>query len=100
METVRWLLQGRPTFDEWQDAVEREQQALIAVGYYERRWVAIPTNTWVKFSSLTNTVVANTPFTFHGVSSRPWEVRLTARPSEITEFEQALRALSMMTNQP
>ncbi|SRR6266487_2683406 len=80
---------GRPTPQDWRDDLERHQQALIALGYYERQWVPWRDDPkWV--ASFTNTVIWKSGC-MSGDSTHPAEICLTARPIDIQEFEQIIR---------
>jgi hypothetical protein len=99
--TVPWLLSGRPTFQEWGDRLEAEQQALISLGYYERRWVPWRDANPQWESAFTNAVVWRTRYCLHGDSKRLGEIRVTARPDDVLEFENIVREqLRRLTNSP
>jgi len=89
--TLQWLRLGRPTFQEWGDRLEEEQQALINLGYYERKWVPWKNGEQEWESAFTNTAIWRERFCIHGDFRRPTEIRLTARPAEILEFEAIVR---------
>lgn len=93
-DTIQWLWQGQPTYNNWMDALESEQQALIKLGYYERRWIWVPTR-WndLQHPTLKGTTVGKTRFAICGDRARPDEVRVTARPRDIDEYAQRLRTL-------
>jgi hypothetical protein len=99
LRTLPWLLLGRPTFQEWGDSLEAEQRALISLGYYERRWVPWRDGDPQWESAFTNAVVWRTRYCLHGDSRRLGEIRVTARPDDLLEFENIVREqLGQLTN--
>jgi hypothetical protein len=77
----------------------RHQDALVAAGYYEERWVDVPNRTFdarfwkMIYPELMTTAVGRTRYaiTFNG--KRPHELRVVSTKSEIDEFERILNSL-------
>ena len=92
-QTVRWLLQGRPTLQQWSDALEAEQQALINLGIYERRWIKLPAKVQIDHAALARTAIGKTRYSIHINGHCPTLLRVTARPDEIFEYEQTLHSI-------
>jgi len=89
--TLQWLMLGRPTYLEWADRLEEEQQALVRLGYYDRKWFPWKDRDAEWESAFTNTAVWRGRYYVHGGGpQRPAEIRITARPRDVSEFDTIL----------
>lgn len=89
IQTAEWLLLGRPTYQRWTDDLEAHQNALVELGYYDRRWLPWRDKDPVWESAFTNTSVWKTRYTIRG--NGPSEIIVTVRPNDIDEFEKIIR---------
>jgi|SRR5690242_8711176 len=90
-DTLRWYLSGRPTVQEWGDELEGHQQALIALGYYKRRWLPWRPGDRAWELAFTNARVWKAPYAMHFDFRKPSEIQITARPADLAEFELLVR---------
>ena len=90
--TLRWFMYGRPTYQEWGDELEQHQQALIRLEFYQRRWLEWHDRDPTWESAFTNTAVWKARYTLHGDFTRASEIRVTARPEDILEFEKVVQS--------
>ena len=92
LDTLRWYLRGKPTWiSEW----EQEQNALLALGYFERREIVL-TNRQLGATAWKDTAVSNAFFgtnkswVVHMDDQKPAWVRVTG--TNLDEFERIIRS--------
>jgi hypothetical protein len=98
-KTIRWFVQGRQSLAQFMSALREHQNALVTLNYYETRPVRVPATSdarnWrLLYPALTNTLVANTRYAITFDRQRPFELKITARPVDIDDFERVLRSES------
>ncbi len=89
---LKWLMSGRPTFQQWADKLEEEQLALVRLGYYDRKWLPWKDRDREWESAFTNTAVWRGSGVMLWESRRANEICITARPSDISEVDAIIRA--------
>jgi len=89
-DTWLWYLHGKPSIDD----MEHEQQALIQLGYFERRELtfshrALDAQLWSQFrSAVSNSPLAEWRYMLHLDDSRPSVIRVTTCKADIPVFER------------
>jgi hypothetical protein len=92
--TWLWYLQGRPSISDSIAEMEEHQQALIHLGYFERRKLTFSHRTldahvWSEFrSAISNSALADWRYMLHLDDSRPSVIRVTACKSDVPVFER------------
>jgi len=92
-----WYLRGAPSLSKIMQEREEHQQALIQLGYFERREFTFTTRTqwYADFRGMmSNTVFADTNWWFHLDTSKPQSVLITASKKDIPKFEQIVSKLN------
>ena len=89
-DTWLWYFHGRPSIGD----MEQEQQALIQIGYFERRELtfshrALDERFWSEFrSAVSNSPLAEWRYMLHLDDRRPSVIRLTTCKADIPVFER------------
>jgi hypothetical protein len=105
-KTVQWISHGGQSVGQWMTLRQRHQDALIVAGYFETRWVSVldqglDARSWKRlYPQSTNTVIGKTRYTITFNGARPHELRITARKSDIDDFERKLHALEADAAKP
>jgi hypothetical protein len=92
LDTLRWFLRGKPT---WASDWEHEQNALLELGYFERREIVL-TNRQLGAAAWKNVAVSNAFFgtnktwVAHMDGQRPAWIRVTG--TNLDEFERIIRS--------
>ena len=95
MDTWQWYLNGKPSID----AMEQEQQALIRLGYFERRELTLNHRTldaqlWGEFrSAVSNSSLAEWRYMLHLDDHRPSVIRVTTCKADMPVFERVVRQI-------
>jgi len=90
-----WYLHGRPSIAD----MEREQQALIQLGYFERRELTfshrgLDPRLWSEFrSAVSNSPLTEWRYMVHLDDSRPSVIRVTTCKTDIPVFERIVAQL-------
>jgi hypothetical protein len=83
---------------------QSHRDALIAAGYLQTRWVSVhgsDARNWNRlYPELTNTAIGKTRYTITFNGARPHELQITARKTDIDEFERKLHALEADAAKP
>jgi hypothetical protein len=94
-DTWLWYLRGKPSLPD----MEQEQQALIQLGYFERRELtfrhrSLDAQLWSEFrSAVSNSPLAECRYMLHLDDSRPSVIRVTTYKTDIPVFERIVSEL-------
>ena len=98
-DTWSWYLHGRPSIENMIEEMEHEQQALIRLGYFQRRELTFSHRTldaqfWSQFhSAISNSSLAEWRYMLHLDTSRTSVIRLTTCKTDIPVFEAIVAQL-------
>ncbi len=94
-DTWQWYLNGKPSID----AMEQEQQALIRLGYFERRELILnhrplDAQLWGEFrSAVSNSSLTEWRYMLHLDDHRPAVIEVTTCKADIPVFERVVRQI-------
>lgn len=94
-DTWVWYLRGKPSIAD----MEQEQQALIQLGYFERRELrfihrTLDAQLWSEFRmAVSNTPLAERRYMLHLDGRQPSVIRVTTCKADIPAFERIVRQL-------
>ena len=104
-KTWLWLLEGRPTITSECEEMEKHEQALIRLGYFERREMSMGSATldpllWGHFiSAVSNSPLTERRYMLQFDDGRPSVVRVTTCKADLPIFERVAAQLAARTNQ-
>ena len=94
-----WYLKGRPTITSQVEEQEKHQQALIRLGYFERREFTFNNRTlngqlWNEFrTAVSNASLAEPRYMLHLDDTRPTAIRITTCKADVSVFDRIVTQL-------